>query len=146
MPGPLPKSADKRTRRNSATFETVMLPAEGRTGPVPRWPLSGRTPAGWKALWRMPQAIMWEKAGCVHIVARMLRIRTLVEDPMYLEDITASALSELRLMEDRLGMSPKALRDLRWAIQEEQAEEEPKEANPARGSRRARLRVMEGEG
>lgn len=36
--GPAPKPADQRARRN-ATVATTKLPAEGRTGKLPRWPL-----------------------------------------------------------------------------------------------------------
>jgi hypothetical protein len=36
--GPAPKPADRRARRN-ATFATTALPAEGRAGPPPAWPL-----------------------------------------------------------------------------------------------------------
>lgn len=146
MPGPLPKDPADRARRNAPTFDHVTLPATGRKGKTPKWPLSGRTPAGWVGLWRLPQAVMWEKAGCVHLVARMLRMRTLLEDPMYPEDITASALSELRLIEDRLGISPKALRDLRWAIANEENESDTEPQRPARSPRRARMRVVDGEG
>jgi hypothetical protein len=37
--GPAPKPADRRARRN-ASLATTQLPAEGRTGPSPRWPLA----------------------------------------------------------------------------------------------------------
>jgi hypothetical protein len=36
--GPAPKPADQRARRN-ATVATTKLPAEGRDGKLPRWPL-----------------------------------------------------------------------------------------------------------
>lgn len=36
--GPAPKPADRRARRN-ATYATTALPAEGRQGPPPAWPL-----------------------------------------------------------------------------------------------------------
>lgn len=36
--GPAPKSADRRARRNAGPAMTA-LPAEGRTGKAPRWPL-----------------------------------------------------------------------------------------------------------
>ncbi len=38
MPGPAPKPADQRARRNAAPGMT-MLPAEGRRGRTPKWPL-----------------------------------------------------------------------------------------------------------
>lgn len=36
--GPAPKRADQRARRNT-TFAMTQLPAGGRTGPTPEWPL-----------------------------------------------------------------------------------------------------------
>lgn len=38
MPGPPPKHPDHRARRN-ATFAMTQLPAEGRKGRAPKWPL-----------------------------------------------------------------------------------------------------------
>lgn len=38
MPGPAPKPADQRARRN-ATFAMTRLPAGGRPGRAPKWPL-----------------------------------------------------------------------------------------------------------
>lgn len=37
--GPPPKPADQRRRRNAAVGSTTRLPAEGRQGAIPRWPL-----------------------------------------------------------------------------------------------------------
>lgn len=38
MPGPAPKDPSERARRN-ATVSMTALPAQGRTGPTPKWPL-----------------------------------------------------------------------------------------------------------
>lgn len=38
--GPAPKAADQRARRN-ATYAMTKLPAEGRKGRAPKWPLGG---------------------------------------------------------------------------------------------------------
>lgn len=40
MPGPAPKPADQRARRN-ATYAMTRLPADGRKGRAPKWPLGG---------------------------------------------------------------------------------------------------------
>jgi hypothetical protein len=40
MPGPAPKPADQRARRNP-TYAMTRLPAEGRKGRAPAWPLAG---------------------------------------------------------------------------------------------------------
>lgn len=40
MPGPAPKPADQRARRNP-TYAMTRLPADGRKGRAPAWPLAG---------------------------------------------------------------------------------------------------------
>lgn len=39
MPGPASKHPSRRNRRNSSTAGFATLPAEGRTGAAPKWPL-----------------------------------------------------------------------------------------------------------
>lgn len=118
MPGPPPK---KNARRRNARPDWVTLPIEGRKGKTPRWPLSGRTPAGWADIWRKPQAVMWEKNGDVLLVARYVRLRNLSQDPASLESVNVSVLNELRQLEDRLGLSPMALKRLQWEIGDAEA-------------------------
>lgn len=113
MPGPAPK---KHARYGTGKSGWIQLPAEGRKGRTPAWPLDGRAPAGWKELWKKPQAIMWEHNGDQLVVARYLHIRNLVGQPRYADLINAAALSELRQLEDRLGLSPMALKRLQWEI------------------------------
>lgn len=115
MPGPPPK---KNARRRNARPDWVALPANGRKGKTPRWPLGGRTPRGWVELWRSPQAVMWERGGNELLVARYLVLRNLIQRPASVDEINAAALSELRQMEDRLGLSPMAMKRLQWEIGE----------------------------
>ena len=117
MPGPPPKPASERRHRGKPRANTAILPAGGRTGPIPKWPLAGRTPAGWADLWRMPQAVMWEQQGTLMVVARYAVLRNLVQNPESLDDVIAAAWSELRQLEDRLGLSPMALLRLQWEIE-----------------------------
>lgn len=118
MPGPAP---NKNARRRNARPDWVQLPASGRIGPAPKWPLPGRTAAGWAAMWRKPQAVMWERSGDDLVVARYVKLRNLVQCPESLDEVNAAALSELRQLEDRLGLSPMALKRLQWEITEVQA-------------------------
>lgn len=113
MPGPAPK---KHARFGTGRAGWVVLPVEGRTGHTPAWPLSGRSPAGWADLWRKPQAVMWEKNGDEFLVARYLKLRNMIQDPDTMDDVNAAALSELRQMEDRLGLSPMAMKRLQWEM------------------------------
>lgn len=146
MPGPPPKPASERRHRGKPRANTAILPAGGRTGPIPKWPLAGRTPAGWADLWRMPQAVMWEQQGTLMVVARYAVLRNLVQNPESLDDVNAAAWSELRQLEDRLGLSPMALLRLQWEIEGTTVREDDDPETEGTGSRvdevRARLKVV----
>ena len=64
-------------------------------------------------LWRTPQAAMWAESGFERVVARYVMVTVLSE-----EEPTAAMLSEVRQLEDRLGLSPMALKRLQWVISE----------------------------
>lgn len=58
----------------------LVLPSEGRRGPVPEFPLpsaTGRELDVWAGLWRRPQAVLWERNRQDLEVA--LHVRTFVE-------------------------------------------------------------------
>lgn len=93
------------------------LPAEGRQGRAPRWPLPGRMRAGeqeaWRELWKTPQAVAWERMGqgVYRYVARYVRVSVEAN-----ETLDKGLLAEARLMETDLGLSPKAMRLMLWQI------------------------------
>lgn len=93
------------------------LPAAGREGNAPDWPLSyepSQTEAQmWEQLWHTPQAIMWENNIPTRIIARYVMAAAATEEPA---DLVSSLLSEVRQMEDRLGLTPGALNKLNWEI------------------------------
>lgn len=113
MPGPAPKPAGQRRRTNAAPG-TVLLPAEGRSGAAPKWPLDVAMPSSWAELWRLPQAVAWERLHLVRVVARYAAALTVAESP----EGSAAILGEVRQLEDRLGLSPMAMLKLRWEISE----------------------------
>lgn len=115
MPGPPPK---RNARRRNARPDWVTLPAEGRRGFTPEWPLPGRTPRGWVGLWRLPQAVMWERTRSHMQVASYLVTRNQAHDLLLAGEPHAALLAELRQMEDRLGLSPMAMKRLQWEIGE----------------------------
>ena len=121
MPGPPPNP--NAIRRNTRVGMTV-LPASGRPGRPPKWPLAGRMFAGelaaWRELWKMPQAVAWERLALVRVVARYCRI--LVEAESY-GDGADKARAEARQLEDRLGLTPKAMRSLMWVISDDEVGE-----------------------
>lgn len=140
MPGPPPKPADQRRRRN-ATVAMTRLPAEGRTGEPPRWPLAASAAYDedtWRDLWATPQAAAWERlgVGTVRMVARyvVLLAEADVGEP--------KAAMEVRQLEDRLGLSPLAMLRLRWEVAADELAE-ARAARPETAARR-RLQVIDG--
>ncbi len=112
----------------------VLLPATGRPGAPPRWPLSGRQTAAekeiWTQLWATPQSTVWERlgAGTIRIVARYARLLLLAEDG-------AGATVQLATvaLEDRLGLSPKSMRLMLWEIGTDEVAAKREERQTARG-------------
>jgi hypothetical protein len=127
--GPAP-SADGVRRRNKPTFGWTLLPKSGRKGPPPalgeppewmapkdsdgfptgpaEWPES--TVAAWAALWSTPQACQWDPSGLsLHGWAEL-------HGRAAMAGRTAVINAEMRQVEDRHGLSPKALLQLRWRV------------------------------
>lgn len=146
MPGPPPKANGERRRRNAPRANTTLLPAGGRPGPAPEWPLGGLPAEGWADIWARPQAVMWEKMGADEIVARYLLLREKIADPAYPESQNASFWNVLTNLEDRLGLTPTAMMRLQWEIEGTTVREDDDPETEGTGSRvdevRARLKVV----
>jgi hypothetical protein len=111
-------------RRNARPGVTT-LPAEGRKGDTPPWPLDLISAAEahlWKDLWATPQAVAWERHGWTRVVARYCRIAILAEG------MDKDSLSEARQLEDRLGLTPKSMRMLMWQVASDEVAEKRAEA------------------
>src|SRR5437868_2876321 len=112
MPGPPPS---RNPRRRNARPEWRQLPATGRTGDTPPWPLTAALKAElalWEELWKSPQAQAWEELGWFRIVARYTRIASRSEK----RGAPATLLSEARQLEDRLGLNPMSMKRLQWEV------------------------------
>lgn len=136
MPQSTPPKIDP-VRRNPRSGPTL-LPADGRKGDPPAWPLPGRLTAAereaWAQLWSTPQAVAWEKLGWTRTVARYCRV--MVESEK--RDATAALLAQATALEDRLGLTPKSMRMLLWQIAtDEVAEKRQESSESARGRIRA---------
>lgn len=117
MPGPPPKHPSQRRRANKDLTQDILtrLPAGGRKGRAPKWPLDEQSDperALWADLWHTPQAAAWENLGWVRAVARYARVVVRAEAP----DAPASLMAECRQLEDRLGLHPLSMLRLRWTI------------------------------
>jgi hypothetical protein len=147
--GPPPK-ADAQRRRRNAVPGTVYLPAEGREGDPPEFPLVSMTlgeDVAWRDLWSTPQAVAWERngVGTVRVVARYCRLLCSAEfAALSLATSVASAqtLGEVRQLEDRLGLTPMAMLRLRWEVVTDELAEAREDATPEAAPVR-RIRAVE---
>lgn len=119
MPGPLPNPAARRRNTGSA-FTT--LPAAGRPGPPPPYPLAEREDVAaqerredlWDELWALPVAVLWERQRWTLTVARYVEATMAWErDPA---GCPISLLAELRQLEQALALSTAALLRARASI------------------------------
>lgn len=154
MPGPPPKPADERARRNK-TPVAMKLPSKGRTGRPPAWPVGfGHSKAHdviWASLWKTPQAVAWERLGWNRVVARYVDCLVSAErdlddisDPkLYVAMLSAQTklLPELRQLEDRLGLTPLSMLRLQWVIAADEVKQK-RESHDARQPKGARGRYQ----
>lgn len=182
MAGRGPSPSPNPVRRN-VRAAGVVLPAEGRTGPIPPWPLPDdvmlsarldvlraeqeqleraldgadvkeanrlRHRLGqnvekvalteamvtqskaaelelWDELWHLPHAVAWERMRWTREVAQYARWKAKGE----LGDMDAS--KEARMLADRLGLTPKAMQDLRWSIATDEVGQQRQQTSRARG-------------
>lgn len=114
--GPPPDpNALRRDRGTDAAWTT--LPASGRSGDPPAWPLELQTERErvlWGREWKRPQALMWERNGQEHEVALYVRCLVQSEDP----DSPVSLRTLVRQMQEGLGLSIPGLARNRWVIAE----------------------------
>ncbi|MEU5091710.1 hypothetical protein [Streptomyces sp. NPDC021356] len=145
--GPAPDPTALRRERDAG--EWTILPAEGRQGATPDWPLTeqnDREARMWERLWGMPQALMWERYGQDVEVA--LYVRRLVEAEAPESSVALSTL--VRQLADSLGLSTPGMRANRWRVdrpsEEDEAPAGPSGPTIAPSSARARLRAVAGGG
>lgn len=152
--GPAPKPDNERRRRNAQVAMT-QLPAEGRQGTPPRFPLLAYTNDDsdgfeaivrdreaqlWAELWSTPQAVMWERTHSELAVARFTRFSVLAETG------NVKAATEARQLEDRLGLNPQAMLRLRWQVTADEVADQRQERTQrarAASSARNRLKVVD---
>lgn len=123
MPGPPPS---KNPRRRNARPDWRKLPSSGRQAQPPSWPIGRPTKSVtevWAELWATPQAAAWEELGWIRVVARYAKLLVAAEKA----DASAALLAEVRQLEDRLGLSPMAMKRLMWEIVPDESVEVPAE-------------------
>ena len=108
MPGPLPNPNARRTSRGAFAF--IELPAHGRVGPPPPWPLPARADGLaarraelWAQLWALPAAVLWEQMRWPYTVARFVELTIGWEaEP---GGASGVVLTELRRLEEQLAIT-----------------------------------------
>lgn len=115
MAGMGPSPNPNARRQNKPTFEWVALPVEGRPGAAPKLPgwrkWSPATSRWWKDLWAKPQATQWEQDG-----STLWTLACLYDDLIAGRADAAKVSAEMRQHEDRHGLNPKAMNQLRWRL------------------------------
>lgn len=141
--GPPPDPSALRRERDREGW--VTLPAEGRKGRAPAWPLSKATAAErtlWTREWKRPQAVMWEALGLEVEVA--IYVRTVVEASA--RGAAANLRTLVRQQQEALGLSVPGLARNRWRIGTPAPEQETARRAPAGRSARERFTVVQGGG
>jgi hypothetical protein len=144
--GPPPDPNALRRERDRASW--THLPAAGRQGDAPAWPLgkaTARERSLWAHEWARPQAIEWERLGIIHEVAIYVRTFVNAERPK----APAAVLAMLMRQQEALGLSIPGLARHRWVIDADvNHADNPSatapEQSPERPSVRDRLRVVAG--
>lgn len=154
MPGPLPNPQRRRTNAPTIPTTTLPAEGRSDPPPkIPAYVKLGKTGrAWWRWAWSTPQAAAWA-LGHEGTVARRaaleddlgaleqvegLDFTDLIGDETLAGDVRAAVqrvaalatgrlqiMKEMRELDDRLGLTPKAMAALRWSIAAPSAEEKP---------------------
>lgn len=73
----------------------------------------------WADYWRSPQSIVWEPVGCYRAVAMLCQL----EDAINNGCTVATVLTKHGQLQDRLGLTPKAMRALLWELSDDEPEQ-----------------------
>lgn len=91
----------------------------------------------WRDLWRLPQAVQWERQRWTRDVAQYVRHKVLAE----LGDMDAA--KEARQWSDRLGLTPMSMLRLRWEVAGDEVGEKRRERTAAPQTAQRRLKVVD---
>lgn len=140
MAASYPKGDDERRNRTEPKFgwtdvEPSVTGAAPALPPIREW--SDETLRWWSALWTKGQSALWDQTG-----ASAVPMAVLWEDLQHNPEKTHIILAELRQHDDRHGLNPKAMLQLRWRFV---AAEEPAVSTKAGKAKRTdrRTRVLQ---
>lgn len=126
MPGPLPKPPDRRQRRNRGPVGLVTVDSPPRAVPAPPGGLLAASASAWERLWRSPIAstfldsdrpalerlflLLDERARAFRVARRERLVEGSKQQPVLspLLGYVATLDTEIRALEDRYGLNPRA--------------------------------------
>ena len=125
MPGPAPKPASQRRRRNKTpgarTLSAVATPARRPKLPTRRGhPWHEATKAWWADVWASPMAPEFDKSdihGLYRLAALVDRYWVALDDPRARSGEIVSLSAEIRLVGQPFGLNPLDRRRLQWEIE-----------------------------
>lgn len=160
MPGPLPSNSPKRKTRPT-DVPWIDLPRSGNPNPIPVVPrgldLGNHGLYRWYRLWRTPESTQWGDADR-DLVMRLCQLEDawqrsvethgeVVHPPKgksgrsYQRQLDLRIAPEMRQLEEKLGLTAKAKKELRWRIVDD-SPVEPTKIEDAPSARRRGLRVV----
>lgn len=142
--GPAPTSRERSHKAQNERADWTTLPAEGRDGPLPAFPLvlpTEREMTIWERLWETPQATQWEAQGQEFEVASYVRLLVRAEMPKSSSMIWA----QVKQFAESLGLSMSGMQRNRWVVGTvEGADSDDDTGNYDVPSLEDRLRVING--
>lgn len=111
--GPAPTSQERSHKADAQGW--VTLPADGRDGYEPAFPLADPSPREmqlWERLWETPQATMWEQLHQEFEVASYVRLLERAESPRS----SAIVWGQVKQFAESLGLSVSGMQRNKWTI------------------------------
>ncbi len=112
-----PNSMRSQIKGLAGKEDWITLPAQGRSGSAPEWPLHDCLQVEsdlWVRLWSTPQALMWDIHRLEFAVALYVRTYFEASEPKSSAGMRTAALR----MEGELGLSMPGMKSLGWQIEE----------------------------
>jgi hypothetical protein len=122
--GPAPTSQERSHKAKAPdSHGWITLPADGREGDAPDFPLTSPAPRElelWERLWETPQATMWEQLHQDFEVASYVRLLVVAEQP----GAPIVTWTQVKQFAESLGLSVSGMQRNRWTIAKVDADDE----------------------
>lgn len=144
--GPPPDPKALRRLRKADADGWITLPAEGREGDPPEWPLTEPTPRElvlWERWWAKPEALLWESDGSLDYVA--LTVRMFAEAEVVKASAENRKTVRMMMADLYLTRDAKDRARIKVALDEvadKRDERDERESAPAASSARDRVKVV----